>query len=426
VPVRDPRLPPWLATVILLVAVVGGLYALCRALRRRRPALQIGAPVAVALLARLGCVALFSTVHSLSAARGPDENQFLITARALAGDPGSIGSLPGALVGKLQIWMMTAQIELFGNVGDIPLRVTQVGIAVAALSVLAAAVSDLGGPRAGMIAAWLLALEPGNVFFAGILHRDSGVLLAEALAALGGVRMLQVGDRRAIGLLVTGVIAAVLLRPQIGAALAIVAVLLASQAAIQRGDLRRRKATAAIVAAALAAVVIGVAGASSPVLRRLQKQQTEDATQSNLKLEPVDYSSPGAAVLSLPGRVGDLILRPHPWAAENTSQRLGVAGTLIAWFFIVLGAFLVGRRPREAIQRVAPLLYVLAALVVTYALSTANAGTGFRYRTHVLAIVIAIVSTLLCERLPIPERSAKRARESGGRIAQSRWATRGS
>ena len=37
-----------------------------------------------------------------------------------------------------------------------------------------------------LLAAWLLAFEPTNVFFSGILHKEPFMLLAEGLVAFGG------------------------------------------------------------------------------------------------------------------------------------------------------------------------------------------------------------------------------------------------
>ena len=40
-------------------------------------------------------------------------------------------------------------------------------------------------------------------------------------------------------------------------------------------------------------------------------------------------------------------------------------------------------------SRAGPLLYVAAGLLVAYSLSAGNAGTAFRYRTHVVVVATA-------------------------------------
>ena len=51
-------------------------------------------------------------------------------------------------------------------------------------------------------------------------------------------------------------------------------------------------------------------------------------------------------------------------------------------------------RAPAAPARHGPLLYPLGALTVAYALSVGNAGTGFRYRSHLVTLGLAIVVVL--------------------------------
>jgi hypothetical protein len=53
----------------------------------------------------------------------------------------------------------------------------------------------------------------------------------------------------------------------------------------------------------------------------------------------------------------------------------------------------------------APILYPLFFLLIAYSLSVGNAGTGFRYRTHLVTLAVAAMA-VLCEH-------AKRASEPG-------------
>ena len=41
-----------------------------------------------------------------------------------------------------------------------------------------------------------------------------------------------------------------------------------------------------------------------------------------------------------------------------------------------------------------PLIYPMSFLLVAYALSAGNAGTGFRYRTHIVVLAVAVLVAL--------------------------------
>ncbi|HEY1357610.1 MAG TPA: hypothetical protein VGF21_04820 [Thermoleophilaceae bacterium] len=348
-------------------------------------------------MVRLVAVAAFAGIGSLGGARGPDEQGFLQNGHRLAADFGALGTFPHSLVNQIQTWVVAVQVWIFGQgLGDIPVRVVGVGIAVAAIPLVAAAVYDLAGARAAGLAAWLLALEPSNVFFSGIVHKESLALLGEGLVLLGAVRMYQARDLRAGALLVGGVGLTALVRPYVGAALAAAAVLVTCHAALRRVGPSRRRAPALVAAAAVGAgVALALYPSPSNALDRLQYSQDANASDaSNLRLARVDVSTPQAVAVALPRRSFDLLARPYPWQVESLSQRLGVLGSLAAWLLIALVLFLIVRRPRDALE-VFPLFYVLLGLVAAYALSTGNAGTGFRYRTHILVVLIAVLCSLL-------------------------------
>src|SRR2546425_819202 len=82
--------------------------------------------------------------------------------------------------------------------------------------VVAAAVYDVAGPRAALIAGWLIALEPTNIFFSSIIHREPLLLSAEGLISLGAVRMWTKRDLGALPPLVLGLALATATRPYVG------------------------------------------------------------------------------------------------------------------------------------------------------------------------------------------------------------------
>ena len=90
----------------------------------------------------------------------------------------------------------------------------------------------------------------------------------------------------------------------------------------------------------------------------------------------------------------DVILRPYPWQLANTSQQFGAIGTLVVLAaLLLLGRYI--RRSRGQILAVAaPFIYPAFFLLIAYSLSVGNAGTGFRYRTHLVLLGLATLVVL--------------------------------
>jgi hypothetical protein len=391
-----------LATLLCAYA----LALLVRLLRRSRPEFHPVVPLAAGFVLRLAAIAGVAASGVGTTLRGGDELGFLANARLIAATPFSSGVWAPGSGYQLHEIVFALQIKL-ADLGESALRVTQVGIAMAGLLLLAAAVHDLSGPRAGRLALWLLALEPASIFFSQILHKEPLMVLASGLVALGGVRAWRRVDPTALGLLAAGSAVAVLTRPYAGWFLASAAVLIVLHATVR--DAKRSLSAVAV----LACVMVGIASAvpviiqvSSNASLQANLQASQDAnTQAtaaadasangnNLGLERVDYSTRSAIITNLPIRIGDLLLRPYPWQLANTSEQLGVLGTLVA-FAVIAALVRYGVRARREVVRLAgPLLYPLGFLVIAYALSVGNAGTGFRYRSHVVTLGLAIAVVL--------------------------------
>jgi hypothetical protein len=397
-----------LACTAAVLALAWLVVGLSRLVARRRPGLALGRPLAVAALARLAAAGLLAAVPSLRSLRGPDDAGFLHAARQLASDPSSLGPMPRALVGNLQVAYMSVVQYILDPFSDYPLRVAHIALAVAAIAVVAVAVSDIAGVRAGVLSAWLLALEPTNIFFSGVLHKESPMLLGEALVILGAVRMYQRRDIPAVVIMGIGLAVAGLTRPYAGAALAVACAVVCLHAALRRLGPRRRRSPQYVVGVAVA-LLVAVAAAPAPaaVLHAVQVSQNANATDaSNLALPAVDFSSSSGVARNLGSRVSELILRPLPWQATNMSQRFGILGTTAAWALILAMIVLLATRLRTALAELPPLFYVLVLLTIVYALSTGNAGTGFRYRAHLLVVLAAIVAALT----QLPVRPLRKAR----------------
>lgn len=392
----------------VILATVLGAYVLgliVRLLRRSRPDWRPVGPLAVGLGLRLAAIAGVSASGLAATLHGGDETGFLANARLIAAAPFS-SSLwtPGGAYHLHEI-VMALQIKLAG-LGEGALRVTQVAIAMTGLLLLATAVHDLAGARAGRLTLWLVALEPAGIFFSQILHKEPLMVLASGLVTLGGARAWRRIDATGLGLMTAGSGVAILTRPYAGWFLASAAVAIVLHATVR--DAKRSLSAAAV----LACVLVGIAAAVPVIVQVTSKQSlqanlqasqnanalatapTSSANANNLGLEQVDYSTRAAIITNLPVRITDLLLRPYPWQLANTSEQLGVLGTLVA-FATLAGIVVYALRARRLPLRLTgPLLYPLGALTIAYALSVGNAGTGFRYRSHLVTLGLAIAVVL--------------------------------
>jgi hypothetical protein len=96
----------------------------------------------------------------------------------------------------------------------------------------------------------------------------------------------------------------------------------------------------------------------------------------------------------LPKRVSDLVLQPYPWQLGDTSQRFGAIGTLVAYAILLLLIRYAWANRGAVFSRAGPVLYPLFFLLIAYSLSVGNAGTGFRYRTHLVTLAVAAMAIL--------------------------------
>jgi hypothetical protein len=270
-----------------------------------------------------------------------------------------------------------------------------------------AAVHDLASARAARLAAWLLALEPASIFFNSGLSKEPLMVLASGLVVLGGTKIWKRLDLNGFILCGFGGLIAVETRSYAGWFLVIASVLLALHAALRRLD-RPLRAMPIVYAVALIAflatpTLLGITSNSS--LQKLQRSQgfttgaqaarsQSGPNADNLALESVDFSTRGAVIRNLPPRMTDLIFRPYLWQLGDTSQRLGAVGSLVALagLFLLLGY--AWRSRGKIFALTAPILYPLLFLLVAYSLSAGNAGTGFRYRTHLVVLGAAMLVVL--------------------------------
>lgn len=397
----------------VLIALLLGAFlvrTLVFRLQRSLPDLDIKRQIFIAFGLRLFAALLVSSTSYATQLRGGDEYTFISRAKSLSSwDLFSTGTLNG-LTKQFHVEVFSLNYRYFERVPDMMLRTEVIAFSVCGLALLAAAVHILAGRRASVITAWVLALEPANVFFSGILHKEPFMLFAEGLVAYGAAKLWKSGRFTALIPMVLGCLIATATRPYVGWFMAAAAAAVALHAGIRL----RSRASFALISVVLALGVVFFPAvwnaSSSQKLKNLQVSQNANAgdTQSNLSLERVDYSSRGKIIVNLPKRVLDIATKPYPWQVGNTSQQLGVLGTMAMFVgFLALVATLLSDG-RRIMSRAGPLIYPLLFLLVAYSISAGNAGTAFRYRTHLVAFLFALVFTLRETRaqltVPVPPR----------------------
>ncbi len=165
-------------------------------------------PLAVALALRLIAVAIAAAVPSLGhKLTTTDEARFIATTRQLARLPLDSHAWVTSLVHSVQVIPWALTYKLFGDCGSFPLRLEQIALSLIAITVVSLLASRLGGRLAGLITAWILAVEPSSVYFAGLLQQESLCTVGEALllCALTDCWLRDHGWRRPLLLGVVGV-----------------------------------------------------------------------------------------------------------------------------------------------------------------------------------------------------------------------------
>jgi hypothetical protein len=388
---------------ILFVSVVF-LYALAR-LRRTRPGFSIGLPIAVAFGLRLLAVVAINATGIGASLRGGDEDTFMYYAKTLSATPLGHGFLPHGLY-QLQTVVFALQLKL-GFINVTGIRVVQVGIALLGMILLLASTYDLAGQKAARFAAWFIALEPSSMFFNSEIHKEPLLELAVGLVVFGGVWFWKRLDVRGILICALGCLIAIETRGYAGWFMACGVVMLILHASL-RNMRSSSKALPFIYAIVVAAFIVGptvLEATGGKNLKQLQNSQianaqgigeggTGTANGANLALETVNFSSRGAVLTSLPKKVEELLLEPYPWQLSDTSQTFGALGTLVSYAVLLLVIRYAWLSRRMIFGRAGPILYPLLFELVAYSLTVGNAGTGFRYRSHLVTLGIAALAVL--------------------------------
>jgi hypothetical protein len=391
--------------VVLVTLLVGAFFFfLHRRFQRTRPDFSVGMPLAVAFGLRLAAIAGISAAGLSATLRGGDELVFMSLARNLASQPLGHGDFPHGLY-QLQTVIFAMELKL-GFLTQGAMRIVQVGIALTGVLLILVVVHDLANRRAARLAGWIMAFEPGSIFFNSALHKDPNMELAAGLVVLGGAWIWRRLDLRGLLLCALGGLIAVETRSYAGWFLVAAVVLLLLHAAIRNIDrpLRAMPVIYGVIVVAFVTTPVLLQLSSRSSLKLLQGSQNANThvvntgqsgpNGNNLALEQVNFSSRGAIITNLPKRIRDLVLEPYPWQLGDTSQRFGATGTLFAYVILVLLFRYAWLNRGNVFSRAGPMLYPLFFLLVAYSLSVGNAGTGFRYRTHLVTLAVGAMAVL--------------------------------
>ena len=305
---------------------------------------------------------------------------------------------------QLQTVVFAVQLKL-AHLSDTALRVTQIGIAMLGIILVIAAVYDLAGPRAARLAAWVLAFEPANLFFNSALHKEPLMVLASGLVVLGGTKIWRTSTSYG--------------RPRVAARRPdrdrdpLLRGLVPGQRGGPAAPARRPRRldrpgrAMPIVYADRVHRVSGVPTlltiTSNKSLQTLQQSQNYTTAPRPVGAAGIQRQQPRARTGQFlhpwsgyhePARSGcsTSIFRPYPWQLHNPEPATRCSRLVRGARGPVHPAALRVARQRHVLSLTAPILYPFLFLLIAYSLSAGNAGTGFRYRTHLVLLGAAMLA----------------------------------
>jgi membrane associated rhomboid family serine protease len=77
---------------------------------------------------------------------------------------------------------------------------------------------------------------------------------------------------------------------------------------------------------------------------------------------------------------------------------------------LALLAIAIARNRKQIMDMAGPLVYPAGFMLVAYAISAGNAGTAYRYRTHLVGLALSLVLVLLAHRREELARAARAPR----------------
>lgn len=386
--------------VSLIVAslVVIGIWRLMVALDRRGFTRTFWVPVAVGFSLRLVAVAAAAMVPSIGhKITSTDEATFMATTKTLASLPLTSTKWLSMTVHWTEVIPWSLTYKVFGDCGPLPLRLEQIGFSLAALVIASAVAGRIGGRRAGLIAAWVIAVEPSSVYFAGLLHQESLFMVGDALVLSGLVDVWtrDAGWRGPTCAVLAGLALVFGTRSYMAffVTVAVVLVLVGAELCRRLGQTR---GLALLTVGAVALTLIGVLVAPHAVpggLANLQHQLNLRYPGANLPLPHTTVTDSGGLFKTIVTRSVDLLARPFPWQLADSAQKAAVAGTLV-WYLLVLVTLVLTLR-LGLDGRLVPALIMSVCETIGFAMTLVDAGEGFRHRVNLVLLISVPLGVML-------------------------------
>jgi hypothetical protein len=391
-------------SLIIGAGVVIVLWGLMLALDRGGYTASYRLPICAGFGLRLVAVAIAAAVpaigHKLTST---DEAAFMATTKSLAALPLSDSRWLSMTVHWTEVIPWALTYKVFGNCGPLPLRLEQIGLSLVAVIGVSAVAGRVGGRRAGLITAWIAALEPSSIYFAGLLHQESlcmvgEALLLAALVAVWGTEWHGSHDGSAWSVAAAGLAGLALIfgtRSYMAFFAGVAAVLVLAGAVLCRRVGLSRGLTALTTAAVLVALA-GIIAAPHVVpssLANLQHQLNIDYVGANLPLPHATVTSSGGLLKTVVARSVDLVLRPFPWQLASAAQKVAVAGTLVWYVLIALALSLTIRQRLD--PRLIPVVILAVCETIGFALTLVDTGEGFRHRINLILMLSVPLGVLI-------------------------------
>lgn len=281
--------------------------------------------------------------------------------------------------------------------GSVPYLMIAVAALAGAFTVILSGriAATVGGPTAGRIAAWMVALFPSLVLWSSLNLRDPYLVLAIVGAvwatvrlkdSFGPIRLVQVG----ICLVVIAVF-----RDYLFAVVAsgIAVGLLLGSRGNRVGSLLGAALVAAVLVIAVGRIGVGGWGLADVNLAEIQAMRDNFGWgASSAYLVGYDISTVEGLSTFLPLGLAYFLFAPFPWMARGLLQSITIPEMLL-WYFLMPHVargvrFVWGTNRREMWVLIA----LAGAMALTYALISGNMGTAYRHRAQVLPLLLVFAS----------------------------------
>ncbi len=364
------------------------LIPVCLVLSAREPRDESRALLAIFLAAvfvRFG-VALLVAYAAPSQFFALDDHKYTRYGIELAAHWAGEGPFP-EIYGRLGYYAWNA--FLFTLLGPSPLAPVFVNTVLGGVACLLAhsIARELGGPRAGLLAAGIAAFWPSLVLWSSLNLKDASAIFGLLLLLRGAQRLASRIALAPVLQLALGFFVVAMLRNYLA---------WVAGASVALAWLLPRLRTSPVVSLALLGAVGVMLGQVAPIQELAEEASFESidrarrglALGASAYLADADVSTPARALGFLPVGLVYFLLAPLPWQLFN-SRQLFTLPEMLAWYALI-PLVVLGLRDalRTRFAAAAPPAFFAAFASITYALVEGNLGTAYRHRAQVMVLFL--------------------------------------